>query len=130
MFTIEQHTADIRIRVVAAAIEELFIDSIRGLMAVMQPSGGASPVEETVDVSGPDTTALLIDLLNEVLSRAHIHRAAYEPESIVLRDGSATARLRRQSGATFEEDVKAVTWHEADVRQDGADWITTLVLDV
>lgn len=131
MFTIAQHTADIRIEIAAGSVEELFADGVRALMDVMKPQPSEGGTATTVEVESPDLTALLVDLLNELLLRCHTRGEAFEPESIVLHRHSVIARLRASRSSRFEEDVKAVTYHEADVRRetDGT-WKTTIVLDV
>jgi SHS2 domain-containing protein len=131
MFAVAQHTADIRIEISSPSPEELFADGVRGLMHVMKPEVSGEAAVVTVEVESPDLTALLVDFLNELLLRCHTRRETFEPESIVLRDDTVVARLRAMSVSEFEEDVKAVTYHEADVRQaeDGS-WTTTIVLDV
>ena len=133
MFEVEQHTADIRIRLRSATIEELFADAVRSLMHVMKPGGaaGAPPADPVIiQLEAPDLTALLVDYLNEVLLRCHTRRQSFEPESFVLREGAVTAHLRARTVPQFEEDVKAVTYHEANVVQTEDMWTTTLVLDV
>lgn len=131
MFTIAQHTADIRIEISSGSVEELFADGVRGLMEVMKPEVSDEGASMTVEVESPDVTALLMDFLNELVLRFHTRREAFEPESIVLRGHSVVARLRAAPASGYEEDVKAVTYHEADVRrtEDGS-WRTTIVLDV
>lgn len=131
MFAVAQHTADIRIEISAASPEDVFADGVRGLMEVMKPEAAGDAVTVTVEVESPDLTALLVDFMNEILLRCHIRRQAFEPESILLDENSVVARLRATTVIRFEEDVKAVTYHEADVRRnDDGSWTTTIVLDV
>ena len=132
MFAVAQHTADIRIEISANSPEELFADGVRGLMHVMRPQVSGESAIVTVEVESPDLTALLVDFLNELLLHCHTRGEAFEPESIVLHDHSAIwARLRTNPVIDFEEDVKAVTYHEADVRRaENGLWTTTIVLDV
>lgn len=133
MYEVDAHTADIRLRLRAASLEELFADAVRGLMAVMKPAGAPAPSpakDTTLTLDAPDVTALLVDFLNEVLLRCHTRREAFEPVTIEVRDGAITAVLRVRIAGEFEEDVKAVTYHEADVVQTDGGWSTTLVLDV
>jgi SHS2 domain-containing protein len=131
VYKVAQHTADIRIEISSDSPEELFADAVRGLMDVMKPTVAGPLASVTIEIDAPDLTALLVDFLNEIVLRCHTRREAFEPESIVLHDSSVTARLRATLAEGFEEDVKAVTYHEAEVRQnaDGS-WGTTIVLDV
>lgn len=133
MYEILQHTADIRISLTAPALEELFADALLALMEVI----GGDPVSEevvheTMRVDSVDQTALLVDFLNEALLRCHLRRQRYTAASITsLTETVLVASLQAVPVARVHEDVKAVTYHEADVRR-GADgqWMTMLVLDI
>ena len=134
MYELVPHTADVRLRVAADSLEELFRDAVLGMNAVMR--GDAEPhaerVQRTIAVDdAPDTTALLVDFLNEVLSRAHIGRELFT--EVVFSRFDATnlsAEVIGIAPASFEEDIKAVTYHEADVRRAGEGWETMLVFDL
>lgn len=133
MYELVNHIADVRLRVEAASVEELFRDAMRGLYAVMhaQPEGGAPLTRRIVVEESADRTALLVDFLNEVLQRAHVGRECFHDARFVRLDGeNVEAELTGVAPAEFEEDVKAVTYHEADVRQENGAWTTMLVLDI
>jgi len=134
MFEILQHTADVRARVEAASLEELFRDAMRAMYAVMRARNEPpqSAVRRHVIVEGSaDTTSLLVDFLNEVLHRAHVAREQFTDATFTRFDAtSLEAELTGTAPASFEEDVKAVTYHEADVRTSGERWATMLVFDI
>lgn len=133
MFELIQHTADVRLRVAASTLEDLFRDAVRGMYAVMRGEArSAKPVRRTIAVDdSADTTSLLVDFLNEVLNRAHIGRELFETVTFTrFESTSVTAELTGTAGAEFEEDVKAVTYHEAEVRFVNGEWTTMLVFDL
>lgn len=135
MFTLVPHIADVRVLVRAATLESLFADAMLGMYAVMrdeETTSATSPVTRTIAVDdSADTTALLVDFLNEVLHRAHVARERFTRVAFTrFEERSLTAELTGIAPASFEEDVKAVTYHEADVRRDGDDWTTMLVFDL
>jgi SHS2 domain-containing protein len=133
VFELVHHVADVRLRVTAATLEELFRDAVRGLFAVMHAQAGeAQPVTRRIVVEdSADRTALLVDFLNEVLQRAHVaHECFGEARFLRLDETNAEAELSGVAPAEFEEDVKAVTYHEADVRHENGVWTTMLVLDI
>lgn len=116
----------------SGSLEDLFRDAVHGLYAVMRGEHASETVTRVISVDeSADTTALLVDFLNEVLNRAQIagemfseiRFARFEPLSL-------TAELTGTAPAEFEEDVKAVTYHEADVRREGGGWTTMLVFDL
>jgi|SRR5215212_196517 len=132
MFELVPHTADVRLRVSAPALEELFVEAVRGMYAVMRAHPGETPVEHSIVVEdSADTTSLLVDFLNEVLRRAHIAREMYTGVVVTKLDAtSIEARVSGAAPASFEEDVKAVTYHEAEVVRGEDGWTTMLVFDL
>jgi SHS2 domain-containing protein len=135
MYELIQHTADIRIRVIGSSVEELFRDSLRGLMhyiagEVPPPEFPASPRNDIV-VEAPDRTALLVDFLNEALLRSHLHHVVFGDVRFDSLMETSLSALLIPAQAEVAEDVKAVTYHEADVhQQDDGRWTTTIVLDI
>jgi SHS2 domain-containing protein len=134
MFELVHHIADVRLRVHASTRAELFRDAMRGMYAVMRGEAGESDerVSRTITVDdSADTTALLVDFLNEVLHRAHVASELFVDITFERFDAeSLTAQLTGIVPASFDEDVNAVTYHEADVRRDESGWTTMLVFDI
>ena len=134
MYEIAQHTADVRLLVSAASADLLFAEAVRGMYAVMRgvAATDAQRVERTIAVEdSADRTALLVDFLNDVLHRTHVAREMFDAVTFTRFDElSLTATLTGIAPASFDEDVKAVTYHEADVVFDGDSWRTTLVFDI
>jgi SHS2 domain-containing protein len=130
MYEILHHTADIRLRVTASTLEELFADALRGLMSVMgTPGHGAR--SEAIDLESVNVTALLVDFLNAALVRAIVERILFTGASFAsLGETRLSATLTGVPAESFDEDVKAVTYHEAEVRRGEEGWTTMLVLDI
>src|SRR5688572_23739664 len=120
MFELIAHTADVRLRVTASSMEELFRDAMRGMYAVMRAEPGNKPVQRTIAVhDSADTTSLLVDFLNEVLHRAHVAREMFTDAAFSRFDATSLgATLTGVTPASFEEDVKTVTYHEAEIRRE------------
>ncbi|HEX6098093.1 MAG TPA: archease [Thermoanaerobaculia bacterium] len=134
MYEVAQHIADVRLLVSAPSVEDLFRDAVRGMYAVMrgEPAPDARPVQRTITVEdSADRTALLVDFLNEVLHRTHVARELFDGVSFArFEEVSLQATLTGVAPAAFDEDVKAVTYHEADVVERENVWHTTLVFDI
>ncbi len=131
-FELIEHTADVRIRVRAASLEELFRQALRATMSLLQPAAGQRTVDRQIAIGADDRTTLLIDFLNDALSRAHVDREAYD--EIVfsrLTETRVEAQLIGKEALSFGDDVKAVTYHEADVVRDPTGmWQTIIVYDI
>ena len=134
MYELIPHIADVRLRVEAATCEELFLDAMRGMFAVMhgRAGEGARTVRRRIAVEeSADLTYLLVDFLNEILQRAHVAREMFESAAFIrLTDESVEADVSGFAPAEFDEDVKAVTYHEAEVRHENGLWSTMLVFDI
>jgi len=133
-YQITEHTADMRMNVEAQNLRQLFKDSIKGMLNTLKtenPEANKTTVKRTVAVQSSDITALLIDTMNEVLSLAQIHRETYP--KIFIRKLSKTAIVAELEGMKvekFEKDIKAVTFHEANVEKKEGLWKTTIIFDI
>lgn len=133
-YKILEHTADVRLAVEAESLEQLFADALDGTMKILQGQvkEPRQEVKRKVSVQSGDRTALLVDFLNEVLLQTQTQREIYI--NIIfkqLTERILEAELNGVSVDGFGEDIKAVTYHEADVKQgkDGR-WETVLVFDI
>lgn len=128
------HTADLRMRVSGDSPEELFDSAVKGMMAVLKkekPMKGKI-VRRQIKVNSINFTALLVDFLNEVLSLIEIHKEIYTKVRFKkLEEKSVLAELEGVVQKSFDEDIKAVTYHEAQVKKNEKGvWETMLVFDV
>lgn len=132
---IRAHTSDIRLAVRADSLEELFRGALEGMAGIMQPGlpeKQSHPLTEALSLAADDTTSLLIDFLSEVLTRMHIRRAIYSAVSFTeLTQQTLSAVIAGAPVDGFDKDIKAVTYHEADVKQRATgEWGTTIVFDI
>lgn len=130
-YKILEHTADVRLLVEGRTLEELFLEALRGMMEVLKPEkkegGGESTRRVQIEATSP--TALLVDFLNEALWLAHTHREAVaEVNFEALTETRVVAVLRGAAVESFGEDIKAVTYHEAEIRENAAGNLETLLV--
>ena len=153
-YRILEHTADVRLLVEGRTLEELFQEALGGMMEVLKPEkkeGGAERLRR-IEVEAASRTALLVDFLNEALWLAHCHKEMLVLARIEVTQGDAVpdekdaqagmpaplrtetrveATLRGWPAEAFGEDIKAVTYHEAEIRQNAAGNLETkLVFDI
>jgi SHS2 domain-containing protein len=133
---IEEHVADVRARAYGDTLPELFQASLEAMNEISRANGDrASPapsMSEAISLTAPDTTALLIDFLSETLTRGHLqgalfHRAEFDE----LTERSLRGTLHGTKVDRLDKDIKAVTYHEADVHKNaGGQFETTIVFDI
>lgn len=139
-YELHEHTADIRIKVKGTSPENLFVEAAEGMLNFMKgkpkSDSTASRTKRKVKVSSPDETALLVDFLNEILALSQINDETYSNIKVKMpaevEEGlRVEAELEGLEISEFEEDIKAVTYHEADVKKnDAGEWEASLIFDI
>ena len=130
-YRVEPHTADVRLKIEAESYSRLIEESFHGLMTLLDGRSGEQEVIREVSVESKNKTTLLVDFLNEVLTLAHINKECYSQIALkTLTDERLDASIKGFGVSRFKTDVKAVTYHEAEVREEGGRWLVSLVLDV
>jgi SHS2 domain-containing protein len=143
-YKILSHTADLRLEVYGKTIEELFINAVEAIANIL--SGDKKSLlsymiaAEKIEISSNDQNTLLVDFLNEILAKSNINKAIYKVDKIVIASrayrqaGGAkqclSAQISRAPVDKFEEDVKAVTYHEVNIKKEKDIYETRLVLDI
>lgn len=127
------HTADIRLKIEASTLEELFSVALEGMNAIIKKesvSDGGS--KKMIEIKSVDATALLIDFLNEVLYQSHSNGELYiRVDFLEFSDTVLKAEIYGNKVKEFDEDIKAVTYHEAEIiKNEKGDYETIIVFDI
>lgn len=127
------HTADIRLKIEASTLEELFSVALEGMNAIIKKesvSDGGS--KKMIEIKSVDATALLIDFLNEVLYQSHSSGELYiRVDFLEFSDTVLKAEIYGNKVKEFDEDIKAVTYHEAEIiKNEKGDYETIIVFDI
>ena len=115
-----QHTADIRLHVEGTSLPELFTAALEGMASIilLKSCNGAYDASVHLSLVSPDTTALLVDFLSETLTQSQINKTVYCcAQFIQLTETTLEVVLQGKIVDHFDEDIKAVTYHEAQVVQ-------------
>ena len=134
-YKILEHTADLKIEIRGSSIEDLFAETALAMMDLMKPENFQEQegyTQREISLKSLDETTLLIDFMSEILLQANINKEIYT--KIAFKEFSSSsleATLKGVPISEFKEDIKAVTYHEADVKKnsDGT-WETIIVFDI
>ena len=134
-FKISPHTADVRLELSASNLEKLFCVAIEGMAEIIKPGCCSSPktqITQELAVQSMDTTTLLIDFMSDVLAQTHINKAIFCKAIFhELTEKSLRATIFGQPVESFDEDIKAVTYHEAEVVKNAqGNYETMIVFDI
>ena len=133
---ISEHTADVRLRIEGSDQQELFIAALDGMNRVIKKGFKGTYTAEALSfelrIESRDMTTLLIDFLSEVLTLSHIYKGVFT-EAVFrhLDDKKLDATVSGECVDSFDEDIKAVSYHEAEVECDAEGiYRTNIILDI
>ena len=130
------HTADIRMKIEAATLEDLFTIGVEGMSNILIEGYCKKnlklKLKRSIKIQSSDYTCLLIDFLSEVLSHSYTDKAIYcGVNSIFLSEYEINAEITGVPIEKFHEEIKAVTYHEAQVQKNRKDlWETLVIFDI
>jgi SHS2 domain-containing protein len=128
----EQHTGEVKVRLDAANVAELFAEAARALCELLGVAADEAPgAWLQVTATGRDHEALLVAWLNELVARTEIDHALYR--DVVIDDVTETRLAARIRGVPFRETrtaVKAATLHGLRIASGPSGASATVVLDV
>jgi SHS2 domain-containing protein len=138
------HTADIKLRVYGNTLEELFKHALIGMFQSINPQSEqcsyrnnrtvctALPINREIGVNAPDINALLVDFLSYALYLSDVHNEAYFDADIAkLTPTYIQATVKGVSITGFSGvEIKAVTYHDLEIKQVDDCWQTDIVFDI
>ncbi len=139
-YEILEHPAELRIRVYGRTIEKLFENAALAMAQIsshntkLRKINANDAKQEKIKVESIDINSLLVDFLSEILAKSQINKAVYLVSSIKYgKKAKLEAELISFPIERFDEDIKAVTYEDLDIKKvdppDGG-WQTDLVFDI
>jgi len=143
-FELLSHTADIKLRVYGATKKELFRHAVIGMFQSIHPkivgcheqNGRVIcqnlPIKREVHITSSDELALLVDFLSEALYLSDVHDEAHlDAEIHEMRDYALRATLLGAPIQGFDGvEIKAVTYHDLEIKQVDGEWQADIVFDI
>ncbi|MFA5084238.1 MAG: archease [Candidatus Paceibacterota bacterium] len=140
IFEILEHKADIKIGVFGKSLEELYKNAVFAMASVLFKNQKPTKILTTkiLTTKSADREVLLVDFLNDVLGESQINQAVY-PEARLIDfqpDGIKgisylKAEISGYKISRFDEDIKAVTYHDLSVNQNkNGVWEAVVLFDV
>lgn len=135
-YNIIPHVADVRLQVQGASLEKLFTNALEGMNRILNKDYdrylNKHKFVKEIKISSHDTTSLLINFLSDVLTLSHVYKAIfYSIDRMEIYSNSLRAYILGVKIEKFMEDIKAVTYHEANVvRNEKGNFETMIVFDI
>ena len=124
------HTAEVELHVEAAGLEEVFADALAAFAELVGDSAEGAPARHEVEVTAQDLPTLLADWLGELVFLAETEGLVPERASTLELAGTTLRATVEGRHGEPSPIVKAVTYHELELREDDGVWKARVVLDV
>lgn len=132
-YKILEHTADLKIEVYGETKKELFSNALLAMTNGFRPRiRNKESGIRNIRIKSSDLEILLVDFLSEALYLIQTNREIYNKVDFKkFSDTELEAELFGQKVEKFDEDIKAVTYHDLNIRQkkDGF-WTATILFDI
>lgn len=127
-----EHTADWALRVWAPTLTELFVDAARGMYELAGAKPGLNLTERRrVELSAEDHESLLVAWLQELLYYTESEGLVFGGFKVELLDPpQLLAEVAGEHATRLDKVIKAVTYHNLNIRRTNEGYETTIVFDV
>ena len=126
-----QHTADWALQVWAPDLTGLMQQAALGMIALMGARlSNDGRLERTIMISADDSESLLVAFLNSILYEMELDSIGFDRFELKLDGLKVHARLMGATLLELQKSIKAVTFHNLEIRPVEAGLETTIVFDV
>ncbi|MGZ3417533.1 MAG: archease [Polyangiales bacterium] len=128
----EEHTGEVRVRLHARRLPELYAEAGRALAELMSESPPEPDDQrEEVVVHAADREALLAEFINELIFRSETSKKIYGEFAVELpSDRELRATIRGGRVTDLRTAVKAATLHDLRIVEEPRGFWATVLLDV
>ena len=128
------HTADVKIRIHARTLEELFSDACEALMTVMYGPSRKGIIKREITVTSSDIDSLLLDFLSEVLFVSEVEGMVFSKADVKIDGLNLYAELKgepfnRERHAKGTE-VKGISYSGLFIRHVANGFMVDILFDV
>jgi SHS2 domain-containing protein len=125
------HTADWALRVRAADLPALFVEAALGMNALSGAQPAAGPrLSRVFEAKASDVESLLVLFLSELVYVAEQERMVFDAFEIELEDNKLRVSMSGAPLLSLNKSIKAVTYHNLQVRQSEVGFEVEIVFDV
>lgn len=125
------HTADWSMKVWAEDLPALFVAAAQGMnsMTGMQITAGPR-VNRPFEYEGGDTETLLVAFLSELLYLQELEQLGFDSFQVEIQGNSLRAEMQGAQLVALAKPIKAVTFHDLEIRRTPSGFETNVVFDV
>ncbi len=131
-YEILEHPADLKIRAYGQNLSELFNNVLLAMTEAMKPRViEQNFISQKIDLKANNLENLLIDFLSEVIYQTDLNNLVYSrAEFDKINEQELSGKIFGQKIKTLETEIKAVTWHDLEVKKENNQWRAILIFDL
>lgn len=131
-FKFLEHTADIKFQAFGLTKEEMFENAGLAMFNSMSEDSVKAKIKKKISVEGKDNESLMYNFLEELLFLFDTEHFFVSKIKIKIKDNKLTADITGDLVENYDIkiDIKAITYNEMFVKQEGNKWLCQVVLDV
>ena len=131
IYEVLEHPADLKIRAYGKDLPELFSNTLKGMFGSCRPKMTNENVVREIQIKADSLENLLVDFLSEALYLSDINNEIYlDADFQILTDKELKAKIKGQKVAGLDIEIKAVTWHDLEIKKEGEQWQATVLFDI
>jgi SHS2 domain-containing protein len=130
-FEFLSHTADVKIKVYGKNLKEIVNNSLLALKNFWKPKLTKTKIEKEIKIESNNEVNLLIDFLSEILAETYIEKAIFikfEPQELV--SYSLSGKIIGYEFTSLSKDIKAITYHQANLQKINHQYIFEFIIDI
>ncbi|MDK1029150.1 MAG: archease [Anaerolineae bacterium] len=125
------HTADWCLRVWADDLAGLLSESARGMNWLAGTKLANKPkVKHIFETTGPDGESLLVAFLSELVYFSEQENIGFDDFEIDIKDDRLTVEMHGAAQISVSKAIKAVTWHNIEIKETANGLEVEIVFDV
>ena len=139
MFNYFETTADLGVEAKGKSLEEAFKEGAKGLYNIMVDIDKVDKKEKIeFEIEGEDLEELLYNFLNELLFYTDVENLVFSDFDVKIEKDNNGYKLKciaygekiNKEKHNIKEEVKAVTYHMMEVKQEGGGWKIRYIVDL
>jgi SHS2 domain-containing protein len=126
-----EHTADWALKAWAPDLAGLFLEAAQGMTGLMEMElDEAQMVIQNIQLRAEDAEGLLVAFLSEILFIAESEGLGFSSARLTIHISQLDAKLELMRIKTQRKEIKAVTYHNLEIRETEFGLETVIVFDV
>jgi SHS2 domain-containing protein len=129
-----EHTADVRVRVEAGSLEELFSEAARALMSIMYGVAEKGDLREPIEVNAMDRETLMHTFLSEVLFISEVREIVVSGATVTIEGNVLSGTLQGEPFSPEKHsagmEVKGISLSGLSITQAHDSYILEVIFDV